>query len=155
MSDYFTPEEMRCKGSGLAYPTKFVKSGVWDRLRGDINSLRDRYGYAIDVISGYRDPKYNAELREASIQRRVDSGLTRAQAEKACGVAKDSRHMYGEAVDLRPSVGTAVHLYALGMSMIEAGELKNIGAMRLYERENWVHFDCRPRKPDGSIITWE
>lgn len=154
IEDFFTLDEMRCR-SGAAYPAKFVKSGAWDRLRGDLNNLRHRYGYALNTISGYRDPDYNAELRESSILRHMASGLTRAQAEKACGVAKNSRHMYGEAVDLRPSVGTAVHLYALGMSMIEAGELKNIGAMRLYERENWVHFDVRPRKPDGSIITWE
>lgn len=152
--DFFTLEEMICK-SGKPYPAKFVKSGVWDRLRHDLNALRYRYGYALNTISGYRDPDYNVELREASILRHMDSGLTRAQAEKASGVAKNSRHMYGEAVDLRPSVGTAVHLYALGMSMIEAGELKNIGAMRLYERENWVHLDVRPRKQDGSITTWE
>lgn len=154
MNDFFTLEEMRCR-SGVAYPDKFVKSGVWDRLRHDLNELRERYGYALTTLSGYRDPPYNADLREASILRHMKSGLTRAQAEKASGVAKNSRHMYGEAVDLRPTVGTAVHLYTLGMSMVEAGQLKNIGAMRLYERENWVHFDVRPRKPDGSIITWE
>lgn len=154
MSDYFTLEEMRCKGSGIAYPAKFIKSGVWPKLLTSANELRTDYGYAIQTISGYRDPEYNATLRETSILRHMESGLTRAQAEKACGVAKDSRHMYGEAMDLRPTVGTAVQLYALGISMIHAGKLVHIGAMRLYERENWLHMDLRPRNADGSITTW-
>jgi uncharacterized protein YcbK (DUF882 family) len=50
----FTPEEMRCRGTGRL----IVDRDFMDRLQ----TLRDLLGFALPVTSGYRTPDYNAQV---------------------------------------------------------------------------------------------
>ncbi|MBA4503426.1 YcbK family protein [Marinobacterium marinum] len=86
------------------------------RLTGNSNPFQ--------IISGYRSPKTNAQLRSAS-----------------GGVAKKSLHMQGRALDIRLP-GTALsELHRL------ACEAK-VGGVGLYTRSNFVHIDT------GRVRYW-
>lgn len=77
-----------------------------------------------DVLSGYRCPSSNANLRKAS-----------------GGVAKNSLHMTGQAIDLRiPNFSTA-RLRDLAKSL-------RAGGVGYYSRSNFVHMDS------GDIRSW-
>lgn len=76
------------------------------------------------LLSGYRSPETNAMLRRRS-----------------SGVASNSRHMIGEAADLR--------LQSRSVSqMFEAARSCNAGGVGRYSRSNFVHMDC------GPVRTW-
>lgn len=77
------------------------------------------------LISGYRSPKTNAMLRSRS-----------------SGVAKNSRHLRGEAADLRLS-SRSVNQMAKAAAAIRAG-----GVGR-YSRSDFVHMDCGPVRSWG------
>ena len=51
---HFTPEEMRCRGSGAL----MVNIDFMNKLQ----AIRVEYGKAIFVVSGYRSPQYNAAI---------------------------------------------------------------------------------------------
>lgn len=76
------------------------------------------------LISGYRSPKTNAMLRSRS-----------------SGVAKNSRHLRGQAADLR--------LSSRSVSQIaRAAAACKGGGVGRYSRSNFVHMDC------GPVRTW-
>ncbi len=77
------------------------------------------------LISGYRSPKTNAMLRSRS------NG----------GVAKNSRHLRGQAADLRLSSRS------VGQMARAAAACKGGGVGR-YSGSNFVHMDC------GPVRTW-
>ena len=78
----------------------------------------------VEILSGYRSPKTNAGLRKAS-----------------SGVAKNSFHMYGQAIDLRiPGYKTSgVRNIALGVKA---------GGVGYYPKSNFVHVDT------GRVRSW-
>jgi len=76
------------------------------------------------IISGYRTPQTNAKLRKRSR-----------------GVAKNSLHMYGKAVDIR------VPGYSTKTLKLSAMELKG-GGVGYYPRSRFVHIDV------GSVRYW-
>ena len=76
------------------------------------------------MLSGYRSPATNSMLRSKS--RRV---------------AKNSRHMVGQAADLRLS-SRSVH------QMFHAAKACSGGGVGKYSRSNFVHMDC------GPVRTW-
>ncbi len=77
-----------------------------------------------EVLSGYRCPKTNAMLRKAST-----------------GVAKNSLHMTGQAVDIRlPGFATS-RIRDLAVSL-------KAGGVGYYRRSNFVHMDS------GDIRSW-
>lgn len=78
------------------------------------------------LLSGYRSPETNAMLRRRS-----------------SGVAKNSRHLRGEAADLRLA-SRSVNQMARAASACRAG-----GVGR-YSRSNFVHMDCGPVRNWGS-----
>ena len=93
---------------------------LWE-LHRDLGSRRE-----IRVISGYRSPKTNAALRR-----------------KSKGVAKNSNHMRGLAMDVRfPDVSVR--------TLREAGLLKRAGGVGYYPRSRipFVHIDV------GSVRHW-
>lgn len=78
------------------------------------------YGGSIEVLSAFRSPTSNAWL--ASVSR---------------GVARDSQHMNGNAMDIRfPSV--AVY------QIRQAGRALNMGGVGFYPRSGFVHLDTGP-----------
>lgn len=93
---------------------------LWE-LHRDLGSKRE-----IRVISGYRSPKTNASLRR-----------------KSKGVAKNSNHMRGLAMDVRfPDVSVR--------TLREAGLLKRAGGVGYYPRSRipFVHIDV------GTVRHW-
>ncbi|APX24772.1 MAG: DUF882 domain-containing protein [Rhodobacteraceae bacterium] len=78
------------------------------------------------LISGYRCPKTNAMLRARS-----------------SGVAKNSRHLRGEAADL--------HLNSRSVNQIaKAAQACKAGGVGRYTSSNFVHMDCGPVRSWGS-----
>ncbi len=78
------------------------------------------------MISGYRSPETNAMLRSRS-----------------SGVAKNSRHIQGQAADLR--------LASRSVSQIaRAASSCRAGGVGRYSGSNFVHMDCGPVRTWGS-----
>lgn len=76
------------------------------------------------LLSGYRTPKTNAMLRS-----------------KSRGVAQNSLHMKGQAVDLRLKSRSVGQMY-------KAASACAAGGVGKYSRSNFVHMDC------GPVRTW-
>jgi uncharacterized protein YcbK (DUF882 family) len=78
----------------------------------------------IDIVSGYRAPKYNLQLRK-----------------KGHEVARDSQHTYGHAVDFRlPGVATT--------TLRDWARTLHLGGVGFYPESQFVHTDV------GPIRTW-
>tara|TARA_B100002019_G_scaffold259382_1_gene244751 strand:+ start:417 stop:980 length:564 start_codon:yes stop_codon:yes gene_type:complete len=114
----------------ISYALRDFRTGevhpIDPRLIDIITSLQIRAQTKLpfEIVSGYRSPKTNAMLRNTST-----------------GVAKNSYHMKGRAVDLRiPSYSTS--------------KLKNIaldmraGGVGYYPKSNFIHLDT------GDVRTW-
>jgi uncharacterized protein YcbK (DUF882 family) len=78
------------------------------------------------LISGYRSPRTNAMLRS-----------------KSSGVAKNSRHLRGEAADLRLSSRSV-------NQMARAAAACKAGGVGRYSGSNFMHVDCGPVRSWGS-----
>lgn len=78
------------------------------------------------LLSGYRSPKTNAMLRARSR-----------------GVAKNSRHMVGEAADLRLGSRSVNQMYRAAVAC-------RGGGVGRYSRSNFVHMDCGPVRSWGG-----
>lgn len=76
------------------------------------------------LLSGYRSPETNAMLRRRS-----------------SGVARNSRHMVGEAADVRVNSRSTSQIF-------NAARACNAGGVGRYSRSNFVHMDC------GPVRTW-
>ncbi len=81
-------------------------------------------GEPFEVLSGYRSPKTNAMLRRVST-----------------GVAKNSFHMYGQAIDIRmPGFSTR--------KLRDVAKTMHTGGVGYYPRSNFVHLDT------GQVRSW-
>lgn len=78
----------------------------------------------LEILSGYRSPKTNAMLRRAS-----------------AGVAKNSFHMYGQAIDIR------LPGYSTGRLRSIARGLK-AGGVGYYPKSDFIHVDT------GKVRSW-
>jgi len=78
------------------------------------------------LISGYRSPETNAMLRSRS-----------------SGVAKNSRHLQGQAADLRLSSRSV-------NQMFKAASACRAGGVGRYTSSDFVHMDCGPVRSWGS-----
>ena len=92
--------------------------GVLTRVAGRFSARR------IDVVSGYRSPKYNLMLRKKGHQ-----------------VARDSQHTHGNAVDFRiRGVGTSQVLHYV--------RSLRVGGVGFYPHSQFVHSDT------GKVRYW-
>ena len=78
------------------------------------------------LLSGYRSPETNAMLRRRSR-----------------GVAKNSRHINGEAADVRLGSRSVSQVYRAGLAC-------HAGGVGRYSRSDFVHMDCGPVRSWGS-----
>lgn len=78
------------------------------------------------LLSGYRSPETNAMLRRRS-----------------SGVARNSRHMVGEAADLQLQSRSVGQIFNAARSC-------NAGGVGRYSRSNFVHMDCGPVRSWGG-----
>jgi uncharacterized protein YcbK (DUF882 family) len=79
-----------------------------------------------EVVSGYRTPATNAMLRR-------NSG----------GVAKNSYHIKGMAVDITLKSRSVAQIARAGLSL-------NAGGVGRYSRSDFVHLDCGPARTWGA-----
>jgi uncharacterized protein YcbK (DUF882 family) len=96
------------------------------RLLDLLNTLHQKLGSKVpfSIISGYRSPKTNAVLAEASN-----------------GVAKHSLHMVGEAID--------IHLEDVALNDLHRGAIAlRRGGVGYYPASDFVHVDV------GRVRTW-
>lgn len=78
------------------------------------------------LVSGYRSPRTNAMLRSQS-----------------SGVAKNSRHLKGEAADLSLTTRSVSQIARAAASC-------KAGGVGRYSRSNFVHVDCGPLRSWGA-----
>jgi uncharacterized protein YcbK (DUF882 family) len=78
------------------------------------------------VISGFRSPKTNAQLRK-----------------KSGGVAKKSYHMQGRAIDVRLTGARTADLAKAARSL-------NVGGVGFYPRSDFIHLDTGPVRSWGG-----
>lgn len=124
-SPHLTWAELSCK-DGTTYPEKFVEDGRVFRVAQMFEAIRLLCGEKpITVLSAYRTPEHNRKI----------------------GGARNSQHVQGRALDLKPPKGMSVeHFY----SVIRSGaEAMGIGGMGLYN--TFVHVDIRP---SAKLVVW-
>lgn len=95
-----------------------------DIMAASHNLLEAREPYML--LSGYRSPETNAMLRRRSK-----------------GVAKNSRHMRGQAADLRLNSRSVNQMYKAALACRGGGVGK-------YSGSDFVHMDCGPVRSWGS-----
>ena len=78
----------------------------------------------LEILSGYRSPKTNANLRRAST-----------------GVAKNSFHMYGQALDMHIKGFSTRNLRNIAMNL-------KAGGVGYYPKSDFVHVDT------GTVRSW-
>lgn len=91
-----------------------------------IKAIQDDAGRSgpLEVLSGYRSPKTNAMLRGAST-----------------GVARNSLHMYGQAMDIRlPGYSTR--------RLRDIARRQKVGGVGYYSKSNFIHVDT------GKVRHW-
>jgi len=88
--------------------------------------LRERLGTTspVTIVSAYRSPQTNALL-----------------ASQSGGVAKNSYHLRGQAIDIRMDDRTSREIFQVALNM-------QVGGTSLYGRSNFVHIDT------GPVRTW-
>jgi len=126
VGDQYLPEAfekinraLRDHRTGEMFPMDPHVIDIMSRVQGKVGR-----GHKLHVLSGYRSPKTNNMLR----------GKTR-------GVAKNSFHMYGQALDLR--------MDDVGASRIRsAARGLRAGGVGYYPRRNFTHVDT------GDVRTW-
>jgi uncharacterized protein YcbK (DUF882 family) len=108
LSPNFSRREFRCK-DGSEHPINPV-------LLGMLEAIRAKFEAPITIISGYRSPAHNAKV----------------------GGAKNSKHVTGEAADIRVEGIPPAHVHYW------ASRYFSSGGIGLYK--TWVHVDCRPTR---------
>lgn len=104
--------------------THRIDTRTVDILAATHNLLDSNEPYML--LSGYRSPETNAMLRRRSR-----------------GVARNSRHMIGQAADIR--------VHERSVSQIARAALAcNAGGVGRYSRSNFTHVDCGPVRSWGA-----
>jgi uncharacterized protein YcbK (DUF882 family) len=127
VSEHFAASEFACH-DGTEYPKDWIE-GRLTPLCNALEVIRAELGGPVQVLSGYRSPKYNAKL---------------------AGSAKDSQHMYGRAADIRVKGVDSRALHDTILRLYEDGKIQ-IGGLGSYP--GWVHVDIRENK-DGRLRRW-
>lgn len=149
---HFRPDEFRCHDEARTpYPEAWLAQ--WIDTRDLCDCVRVIHGSALDVISGYRTPEHNADLMAADIGKGTH------------GVVSSSKHLTGEAADLRARIAPATSLYSeiviayesdLSFTTVD-GRVRKLryllGGIGVYSHSNWVHVDTA-KAPDGHLRRW-
>lgn len=110
LSVNFTSDEFDCSGNGCCSETL-----VDVKLVEYLQNIRDHFGVAVSINSGYRCEKHNA----------------------AVGGASQSKHKYGQAVDI----------VVKGVAPLKVAQYaESIGILGIGLYENFVHIDTRTTK---------
>lgn len=110
----FKIEEFNCK-SGAKMPSNVLANVL--RLMNNLQALRNEVKRPITITSGYRSPAHN----------------------RAIGGAKNSRHMFGDAADIKVKNMSPKQVVAIIEKLISEGKMEE-GGIGIYP--SWVHYDC-------------
>ena len=109
----FSPREIACKGTGSV----LINEAALDKLQ----ALRDRLGKPLVITSAYRSPEHN----------------------KRVGGAKNSRHMKGDAFDIRMDNHDPHQFEA-------AARAVGFTAFGYYPKSGFMHIDTGPARSWGT-----
>ena len=116
LSSNFRVKEFACKDGSDAVL-------VAPRLVMVLQSIRDRFGAAVSITSGYRTPQYNAKV----------------------GGVDQSQHCYGTAADIAVK-GVGVDTVAAYARKI----MPDWGGVGIYKGQGFVHVDVRETRSDWN-----
>jgi uncharacterized protein YcbK (DUF882 family) len=118
----YDPHALKTINWFLRSPYKDEVHNIDVRTLEILNTVNRKVGNrkAIEVISGYRSPAYNALLRE-----------------EGRGVAKHSFHMKGQAIDIRIPGVPLRHLHRVALKL-------RAGGVGYYPHSNFIHLDSGP-----------
>lgn len=117
-------EELACH-DGTPYPSTFVMDGRIIELVVMFERIRDIWELPIGILSAYRTVAHN----------------------KSVGGAKNSLHLQGKALDLRPPKGVSIGSF---YSVIRA-KSSELGVRGIGRYPTFVHVDIRP---SDKLVTW-
>lgn len=110
---HFTLDEFRCHGTNCCGGAALMDESFIDKL----DKLRAGFGFAFPINSGYRCPKYNAQVSSTGLTgphttgRAVDIGIFGMQAFVVQSMAMHSAEFTGIGVKQHgPQVGRFLHL---------------------------------------------
>jgi uncharacterized protein YcbK (DUF882 family) len=92
-------------------------------LAKNLQVIRNHFGVAISVNSGYRSPEHN----------------------KAVGGSPTSQHLTGKAADLTSKHISVFQLHNGILKLIDEGKISE-GGVGFYPNNNFVHYDIRGTK---------
>lgn len=118
MASFFDDKEFACKCADKNCDGKAPKLAMNPTLIQGLNRVREAFGKPIEVTSGYRCEAHN----------------------KAIGGAKNSRHKYGTAVDIKPTKFSKEELERLYQVCLKENVFTGLGDGR---PKNFVHVDVR------------
>lgn len=137
VSTFFAVEDFDCH-DGTPYPADLIEKHL-QPLCTVLDAVRRAFGGPLGVVCGYRTLAWNLK---------VDG-------------ADDSRHVHGDAADVRPigiqlSQRTAAvrRLFQVTQTLLRDGRLSQLGGLGFYDGK-WIHVDTRPKPPSGRIAKWE
>lgn len=116
-------------------PSAEVVANLTKLAKEVLQPIRNKYGKAITVTSGYRSVKLNA----------------------AIGGVKTSQHVKGEAADIKCTATSKAYLFNLIKDMISKGEIK-VGQL-IWEygtkkEPNWIHVSLPGNKVNQILYLY-
>lgn len=130
MTNYFELNEFTCRCANQDCEGKLPKLKMKPQLLQALNRVREEFGQAILVTSGYRCDAHN----------------------RAVGGAKASQHLTGSAADIIPSKNNPEDLERLWELCLAEKGFTGIGDGR---DSCFIHVDCRVLKPSEKRKTWK
>lgn len=122
------------KASEVVLPGRgFPTEKQWPNIVGALkvaDDLRERWGSAIKVVSGYRSPEYNAKV----------------------GGSKQSMHMEFKALDLQPANGKITEFQKLAEEVVAEWRKKGVN-VGFGTYDTFVHIDAGANT--GKNRTWD
>lgn len=116
-SEHLSWQELACK-DGSHYPDTYITDGRVARLATLFENVRAIYDKPIEVLSAYRTISHNKKI----------------------GGARNSQHLYGRALDLKPPKGVKVDKFYNDIkNCVDLFGIKGLGKYKTF-----VHVDIRP-----------
>lgn len=137
MSKYFSLSELTHSATalkeGIANDPNEAQIKDLKRLMDYLDKVREAFGKAIIVTSGFRSPRLN----------------------KRIGGAPDSQHMKGQAADIRPH--DIKELRSLFSTIRKVGGFDQLIYEEPAGRTPWIHVSINPtnRPPRGDVKRWD
>lgn len=137
MSKYFSLSELTRSTTALkeGIPNDPNEAQIKDlkRLMDYLDKVREAFGKAIIVTSGFRSPKLNGHIKGAP----------------------DSQHMKGQAADIRPH--DIKELRRLFDTIRKVGGFDQLIYEEPAGRTPWIHVSINPtnRPPRGDVKRWD